>query len=188
MLKLIGLSISLPLSLLFNLSFSTGIFPTAWEAAVVIPLYKNKGARTDATNYRPISLLSTISKLCERIIYDKLYAHVDPHLHQSQSALRRGDSTAWQLLRVVQSLHDNRHRSEFSLVCFFDISKAFDTVWHRGLMAKIASFSIQGRILRWLESYLCCRSQQVNISGQLSQPERVCSGVPQGSILGPLLF
>ena len=96
-------------------------------------------------------------------MYDKLYAHVDPYLHQSQSGFRRGDSTAWQLLRVVQSLHDNRHRSEYSLVCFFDLSKAFDTVWHRGLMAKIASFSIQGRILRWLESYLCGRSQQVSI-------------------------
>eukprot|EP00117_Sycon_ciliatum_P007452 scpid43917/ scgid10550/ Probable RNA-directed DNA polymerase from transposon BS; Reverse transcriptase len=121
-------------------------------------------------------------------MYDQLYAHVNPLLSPAQSGFRKGDSTAWQLARFTQNLLERRHQHNFSLVCFFDLSKAFDTVWHRGLLAKVATFNIGGNVLRWLESYLSCRVQQVRVSGSLSQPLEVCSGVPQGSILGPLLF
>ena len=121
-------------------------------------------------------------------MYDQLYAHVNPLLSPAQSGFRKGDSTEWQLARFTQNLLERRHQHNFSLVCFFDLSKAFDTVWHRGLLAKVASFNIGGNVLRWLESYLSCRVQQVRVSGSLSQPLEVCSGVPQGSILGPLLF
>ena len=189
LLKILGPSICDPLSLIFNLSFSSGVFPSVWKRSVVVPIYKNKGSKSDPTNnYRPISLLSAISKLCERVMYDRLYAHVNPLLSPAQSGFRKGDSTVWQLLaRFTQNLLERRHQHNFSLVCFFDLSKAFDTVWHRGLLAKVASFNIGGNVLRWLENYLSCRVQQIRVSGSLSQPLEVCSGVPQGSILGPLV-
>ena len=101
--------------------------------------FKNKGSKLDASNYRPISLLSTISKLCERIMYNHLYTYLSPVLHPSQSGFRKGDSTSWQLLRLVQSMSSVRENGHYSMLCFFDLSKAFDTVWTRGLLYKLCS-------------------------------------------------
>ena len=155
---------------------------------MVVPIYKNKGSKLSASNYRPISLLSTISKLCERVAFGHLYQHVNPVLDPSQSGFRRGDSTAWQLLRLVQKLYECKDQKQFSLLCFFDLSKAFDTVWTRGLLHKLAAFGVAGTCLQWLTSYLTERRQSVRIGHALSAPQTVHSGVPQGSILGPLLF
>ena len=188
LLKALSPSIAIPLSLVFNQSFVTGIFPDVWKAAVVVPIYKNKGSKLSASNYRPISLLSTISKLCERVAFGHLYQHVNPVLDPSQSGFRRGDSTAWQLLRLVQKLYECKDQKQFSLLCFFDLSKAFDTVWTRGLLHKLAAFGVAGTCLQWLTSYLTERRQSVRIGHALSAPLTVHSGVPQGSILGPLLF
>ena len=146
--------------------------------------YKNKGSKLSASNYRPISLLSTISKLCERVAFGHLYQHVNPVLDPSQSGFRRGDSTAWQLLRLVQKLYECKDQKQFSLLCFFDLSKAFDTVWTRGLLHKLAAFGVAGTCLQWLTSYLTERRQSVRIGHALSAPLTVHSGVPQGSILG----
>ena len=111
LLKILGPSICDPLSsFIFNLSFSSGVFPSVWKRSVVVPIYKNKGSKSDPTNYRPISLLSAISKLRERVMYDQLYAHVNPLLSPAQSGLRKGDSTAWQLARFTQNLLERRHQ------------------------------------------------------------------------------
>ena len=188
-LKALSPSIAHPLCLLFNLSFATGTFPAAWKSAIVTPIYKGKGSQTNPSNYRPISLLPSISKLCERVFYDKLYQHVNPSLSPLQSGFRRKDGTAFQVARLVQDIYTARNLKKHAGVCFFDISKAFDTVWHRGLLYKLeADFGVNGNALAWLHSYLSQRQQRVKVSGILSDPCVIGSGVPQGSILGPLLF
>ena len=181
-------SLSYPLCLLFNLSFRKGKFQSAWKVAKITPIFKGKGSKATPGNYRPISLLSCISKLCERIFYDQLYSHVAPAIHPAQSGFRRGDSTSLQLTRLVQDIIGARAEKLYTGICFFDLAKAFDTVWHRGLLRKLqVIFNISDTPLKWIESYLSGRSQFVSVSGADSPKLPVLSGVPQGSILGPLL-
>ena len=113
---------------------------------------------------------------------------MNPLLSPSQSSFRRGDSTSWQLLRLLQALHQTKDTQQFSLLCFFDLSQAFDSVWTRGLLCKLRAFGLSGNVYNWLTSYLIGRSQCVRVRGHLSRPATVESGVPQGSIVGPLLF
>eukprot|EP00117_Sycon_ciliatum_P004732 scpid93857/ scgid8973/ Probable RNA-directed DNA polymerase from transposon X-element; Reverse transcriptase len=129
-------SLAYPLCLLFTLSFRSGAFPTAWKSAVVVPIYK-KGPRTDPANYRPISLLPAISKVCEHVFHESSYHHGSPALSAALSGFCRGDSTHLQLARLVQDIHTSRDVKEHVGLVFFDLSKAFDTVWHRGLQAKL---------------------------------------------------
>ena len=98
------------LCLLFNLSFSTGKSPSAWKHAIIIPIFKNKGSLSDPVNYRPISLLSCISKVCERIFFETLYTHVQPALSPNQSGFCRGDSTVLQLCRIMQDIYSSRDK------------------------------------------------------------------------------
>ena len=141
-------SIAYPLAIIFNLSYRTGVFPSSWKSAVVTALYKNKGSRSAPANYRPISLLKSISKVCERILFDVLYVHVTPALSPAQSGFRRGDSTQYQVTRLVQDIVTHRHKKDDVGIVFFDLAKAFDTVWHRGLLAKLETvFLIEGQMI-----------------------------------------
>ena len=111
-LKVLAPSLAYPLCLIFNLSYSSGVFPDRWKIAKVTPIYKCKGSRSQASNYRPISLLCSLSKVCEKIFYDQLYCHISPCLSPSQFGFRRNDSTSDQLARLVQdiaTLRDARH-------------------------------------------------------------------------------
>ena len=187
-LKALAPSIAFPLCHIFNMSFTTGIFPSTWKTAKVIPVFK-KGSRHEPANYRPISLLPCVSKVCERIFYDHLYRHVSPFLSPEQSGFRKGDSTSLQRTRIVQQVCQHRDNRALAGICFFDLAKAFDTVWHRGLLAKLEhAFRVRKQPLSWLKYYLSKRYQYVTVLGTSSAAEPVLSGVPQGSIIGPLLF
>ena len=175
------------LALLFNRSFSDRRFPDAWKDALVVPVFK-RGDRSLLTNYRPIALLSSVGKVCERIVYNKLYHFLSPYLSAQQSGFRKHDSTSLQLLRLVQQWSEALDDSQYVGIVFFDLRKAFDRVWHKGLLAKLHAAGVHGPALEWFKSYLCGRQQRTRVAHAVSAVSPLGAGVPQGAILSPLLF
>lgn len=175
---------------IFNACFSVGYFPAQWKLAKVIPILKPGKDPTSAKNYRPISLLSSLSKLFEKSIYSRLLRYTEDHdiLMQEQFGFRRGHSTVHQLLRLKNNITRNKEISKTTVVALLDIEKAFDNVWHNGLLYKLIRFNFPTYIIKQIRSYLEQRSSKVFISGTLSDAYNVVAGVPQGSILGPLLY
>ena len=178
------------LSLIFNQSFKTGVFPNDWKNARVSPLYKNSGKRNDPSNYRPISVIPVVAKVFERIIYDQLYVHLTKYnlLSKYQSGFRSLHSTVTALLEATDSWALNIDRGLINAVVFLDLKKAFDTVDHEILLSKLRSYGIRGQALRLFRSYLVDRTQICQIDCSKSTPKFLNCGVPQGTILGPLLF
>ena len=179
--------ISVSLALLFNRSFSEGQFPSAWKQALVMPVFK-KGDRHAPGNYRPISLLSMVSKVQEKVVHVKLSKFLSPWLSDRQSGFKRGDSTTMQLTRLVQLWSEAIDDSSYVGVVFFDLKKAFDRVWHQGLLAKLERAGVRGQALHWFSSFLSGRRQVVSVNGSVSAFASLHAGVPQGAILSPLLF
>ena len=188
-LKECAISLSEPLARLFNLSLAQGVFPSCWKIANVIPIFK-KESKNNASNYRPISLLSSLSKVLEKAVHYHLYTYLNDHslLTVKNSGFKQKDSTVNQLLSIVHKLYSGLDNKENACLVFLDISKAFDRVWHEGLLFKLKQLGISGTLLKWLESYLALRKQRVILDGCCSDVSYVEAGVPQGSILGPLLF
>jgi len=189
MLKEAGLAISSSLTRLFNLSLKMGVVPKMWKEASVIPIHKKKD-KSDISNYRPVSLLSCVGKLQERIIFKHMYnyLHVNKLISPMQSGFRPGDSTINQLLDIYHTISNALdHKKDVRLV-FCDISKAFDKVWHRGLLFKLRQLGISGLLLSWFTNYISDRRQKVSLQGHSSNWAPIKAGVPQGSVLGPLLF
>ena len=155
------------------------------------PVFK-KGDKQLIKNYRPISLLPIRGKILENIIFNNLYSypHANNLLTKNQSSFRPGDSTTNQLLYLLDEIHqafDSTKSFEVRAV-FLDISKAFDKVWHDGLIFKLEQNGISGNILKLFQNYLSNRKQRVVLNGSYSDLSSVESGVPQGSVLGSLLF
>ena len=187
LLRLCATGIAESLATLFNRSFSDGVFPAAWKLALVTPVFK-KGCMARPNNYRPIALLSVVGKVCEKIVYKKLYHFVSPILSDNQSGFRRKDGTAHQLTRLVHEWSQALDKDQYVGNVFFDLKKAFDKVWHKGLLIKLEFAGINHHALSWFRNYLSDRYQCVKINNSTSTPVRIHAGVPQGAILSPLLF
>ena len=154
-----------------------------------MPVFK-KDDKSNPTNYRPISLLSCLDKVMERIIYKYIYNYVIEHslLYAYQSGFLKGHSTVYQLLEIYHQICQNLDERFSTIIIFCDISKAFDRVWHRGFITKLRSFGITDELLTWLSDYISKRKQIIFVNNELSDPGFLKAGVPQGSVLGPLLF
>ena len=178
------------LETLFNLSLEKNCFPSSWKRANVIPIFKGKGESTLVSNYRPVSLTSCVSKVFEKLIYNRLYNHLldTNFLYNFQSGFLPGHSTTCQLIELCHSLSLALDNQMETSVVFCDISKAFDRVWHRGLIVKLKGCGVDGHLLSWFHSYLSNRKQRVIVDNEFSDWGYTNAGVPQGSVLGPILF
>ena len=177
------------LSKIVNASFQQGIFPQSLKVAKVVPIHK-EGSKTDVSNYRPISLLSCFSKIFEKIMHNRILGFLDKNelLCDTQYGFRPGRSCEQALLNANNHILDALSKKQIALLLLIDFSKAFDVVEHSILLHKLQHYGIRGPALNWLETYLSERKQFVSIDSVNSSLKPIKYGVPQGSVLGPLLF
>ena len=174
---------------LFNKSLRSGIFPDDWKCARVILLFK-QGDSSALNNYQPISVISVVAKVFERIVYDQLYNFLSTEgiISDQQSGFQSLHSTVSALLEATDSWELNIDRGYINAVVFLDLKKAFHAVDHEILLTKMNRYGIQGTSLDWFKSYLTNRTQRCSVNDCLSDFTTLKCGVPQGTILGPLLF
>ena len=177
------------LTVIFNCSINTGIFPDEWKCSKVIPIFK-QGERRDLNNYRPISIIPVVAKVLERIIYNQIYSFITDNnlLCNNQSGFQSLHSTVTALLESTNNWAYNIDHGRVNAVVFLDLRKAFDTVDHGILLSKLNACGLGGAVGTWFKSYLSDRSQKCYVNGHLSNNRTLLCGIPQGTMSGPLLF
>ena len=189
MLKICGFSICRSLQIIYKSCLDKGKFPLEWKNANVAPVHK-KNDKQLVKNYCPVSLLPMCGKIFERILYNSLFDFLNQNdlISPAQSGFKPGDSCINQLLSITHEIYHSMDEGYEIRGVFLDISKAFDKVWHEGLVFKLKQNGISGNLLNIFEDFLRNRKQRVVLNGQTSNWENIHAGVSQGSILGPLLF
>ena len=179
-----------PLTTLFRASMERGKIPDEWRDAVVSPIYKQKGSKSDPGNYRPVSLTNIAGKLMERVVKDEITHFIEANrlMSDSQHGFRSGRSVQTNMIEFHNTTTKWLDEGRSFDVIYLDFAKAFDKVCHRRLVIKLQEYGILGKILKWLENWLSGRRQKVRVDGECSEWEDVLSSVLQGSVLGGLLF
>ena len=177
------------MSWISNICFLTGIHPDPLKIAKVVPIFK-KGSKLLTCNYRPISLLSNINKIFEKLVFSRVYSFLNKNksIYDLQFGFRTQNSTTHTLISITEKIRESLDHGKFACSVFVDFQKTFDTVNHNILIQKLAHYGIRGKNNDWFASYLSNRSQFVSVLGFDSKKQIIKHGVPQGSVLGPLLF
>ena len=191
MIKLSDASLVTPLKIIFMNCLRYGVFPEIWKCANVVPVHKKK-EKNLMSNYRPISLLPIFGKMLEKLVYDFLYSHLVScnFLNPNHSGFLPSDSTVNQMISIANTIFeafDCNSPLDVGSV-YLDISKAFDRVWHDGLIHKLKRCGVSVQLLSLIQSFIRDRKQRTLLNGQCSKWGDILAGVPQGSILGPLFF
>ena len=189
-LERLGPRITKPISKLLNAIFLKGVYPKCFKLANIKPIWKGKGSKTEKSNFRPISILPTLSKCTEAVLHNRVVSHLTENrlISDRQAAYLRGDSTTLQLSYLTHKIRQAWAEGKIAHGCFLDVSSAFDCIWHHGLLAKIKHAGITGDLLELLTSYLTDRTARTCVEGHYSETVNINAGVPQGSRLGPVLF
>ena len=187
--KTVTFYISLPLEYIFNLCIQKSIWPRALKESEIVPIYKS-GNKHNTTNYRPISLISNIAKIFEKIVYTRLteFFNETKIISEKQYGFLKDKGTKDALAYVTDKIYSNLDMSNVVIATFLDLRKAFDTVNHKILLSKLYCYGIRGPVLSLMENYLKDRMQSVKFLNGKSSKRTINRGVPQGTILGPLLF
>ena len=180
-------NIKTPLTKMINRSMDKGVVPAILKTAVIVPIYK-AGEMNKKENYRPVSILSPISKILEKVMFNKLLNFIEPKLSDNQYGFRRNRSTIDLLTLFTGKILTSIDQGQFTAAVFLDLSKAFDSISHEILIKKLSNYGIRGTALKWFENYLKDRKIIVKVNNEFSDMKTISWGVPQGSVVGPLCY